>query len=113
MAGPQAIDWLVASLSDDDFQVRERAEVELTAIRFWAERRLLNARSAAMSPEAQTRFDRVHSQFVKPSGPDVLRVARMIEVLERAKGVRAARVLQEIAKRYPDFRYGQQTSSPK
>jgi hypothetical protein len=112
-ARPQSVDRLVHQLDADDFTVRNRAEAELRRVGYWAERRLRAARESAKSDEVRSRLDRVLAQLGKPAEDrDLVRLARLVEVLERAETDEAGRLLRDIAGRYPDCPFAQPTRAP-
>jgi hypothetical protein len=109
----QSVDRLVGQLDAEKFTVRERAEVELRAIRFWADQRLRAAAHAAPSAEAGARLDRILADAGKPvDDKNLIRLARLAEVLERVTGNEADRLRRAIIERYPDCRLAQPVSAP-
>ncbi len=112
-ARSESVDRMVRLLDIGDFGARIFAEAELGRVGYWAERRLRAARESAKSDEVRSRLDRVLAQLGKPAEDrNLVRLARLVEVLERVETDEAGRLLRDIAGRYPDCPFAQPTRAP-
>jgi WD40 repeat protein len=111
---PARVARLVADLDDDRFRVRERAEAELRTLGEAALPALRMAREGRPPVELRRRIERVLEAAEKekwfPSA-ERLRELRALEILERADGPEARRVLQKIAEGTPDARLTQEAKA--
>jgi WD40 repeat protein len=111
---PARVARLVADLDDDRFRVRERAEAELRTLGEAALPALRKAREGRPPVELRRRIERVLEAVEKerwvPSA-DRLRELRALEILERADGPEARRVLQKIAEGTPEARLTQEAKA--
>ncbi len=97
------IPQLIADLDDDDFNVREKATVELAKLGRSVEADLKKAHDHQPSPEARLRLERLLSRLTDPFSEETARV-RAASVLEMIGTDEARQALEELAKGPPDER---------
>jgi WD40 repeat protein len=99
-ASPERLSRLVAELDNDEFDVRERATVELAGLEEMAVPELQDALRNRPAPEARRRLgrliERLSADQDAPS-PEALRALRAIEALERVGDLDARRLLSRLA----------------
>jgi WD40 repeat protein len=96
----EQIAQLIASLDDDEFDVREKASRELATFAKRAEPALRKALENNPSPEASRRIKRLLPKLTGDAWPpsEVLRILRALEVLERIGSDEARTIIKHLAK---------------
>lgn len=90
---------LLADLDDDDFDVREKATQDLTALGRAAEPALRAALAKGPSLEAKTRIERVLAALARATfSAEQIRTLRAVEVIEHAAAPEARELLEALAK---------------
>jgi hypothetical protein len=111
-AEPERLTRLIADLDNDEFAVRDRATQELERLGEQAAAGLRLALTQAPSAEARRRVehlvDRVRGL---PSGPDLLRTVRAVEVVEHVGTPQARELLETLAGGTPEARLTQEAKA--
>jgi hypothetical protein len=90
---------LLADLDHEQFKVRQQAQQELQKAGVLIEPELRRALAGPLSLEARHRVKQLVAKLDKGvPGPEVLRVLRAVETLERMASAEARKVLRELAK---------------
>jgi hypothetical protein len=109
---PRRVTQLLTELSSDRFRVRSRARKELEEMEEAAEPLLREALKNRPTLEARRRMEellgRIEESLRQTGGvsPQLLRLLRGVEALERIGTPAARRALQKIAERSPDHDVG-------
>jgi WD40 repeat protein len=95
---------LILQLDDRRFAMREKATTELARLGVAVERMLRKARTEKPSPEVVRRIDELLRKMDRklPAAVEWLRIARTLEVLEKAQSAPAGELLRDLAKGCPD-----------
>ncbi|HEV3261097.1 MAG TPA: hypothetical protein VG013_29870 [Gemmataceae bacterium] len=113
-AGPdsQEIDTLIAQLDDKKFEVREQATRELQSLGKAAAPALGKFLRGKASPEARRRAQQALNNLEAPGdSPEMLRVLRALEVLERIGTPEARQILETLSKGRPTARETQEAKA--
>jgi hypothetical protein len=94
----QRLNDLIADLDSDRFAVRQRASGELEQLGELAGPAMHRALAGEPSPEARRRLRRLVQKLGGPiTSPEMLRLLRAVEVLEKVGTAEARKVLQALA----------------
>ncbi len=94
---------LIANLDDDDFNIREKATMDLAALGLAVKADLKKALGRRPSPEARWRLDALLSRLTDAFSEETARL-RAASVLEEIGTDEARQLLEELAKGPPDSR---------
>jgi hypothetical protein len=102
---------LIADLDAADFRRREAASVRLAVLGEQAEEALHDARKRAASVEQRRRIEALLAAPGLVRSPEVRRQVRSVEVLERAGGAEARKLLEALARGAPEARLTQEAKA--
>ena len=110
-APPAKLRPLIADLDSSQFERREAARKQLTAIGEPAVPALRAALQAGPSAEQRRSIEQVLAAVRGPRSPEALRHLRAVEVLERIGDVEVRELLEELAKGEPEARLTREAKS--